>query len=239
MLSQHSPFLNLPVGLDQKQAVCLDGMRHAVQIVDFSYMRLCQALTQLAVGHRSESGNSAFTHVFADAWAFVDAVDRFRNLWQMQPNAGRLPEEYSAGAVRSQLQAIRDIRNVSAHIAQKIDQIVSLNASVLGAINWVTLLSQSPLKVKSYFIRPGIMTGRAKAQLAMPAGEITFRHGSGCVSLAAGRHSANLSDAYTIIGSIVRFAESNLKFEGQRSENQEYLPRDVFGSAELDTTSGE
>jgi hypothetical protein len=45
----------------------------------------------------------------------------------------------------------------------------------------------------------------------------------------------HLSEAHQIIGSIVRFAESHLKFNGQKSENQEYLARDVFGSAKLNT----
>lgn len=235
MLSDNSPFLNLPIGLDQKQAIFLDGMRHAVQIIDFSYMRLCQALTRQALNRPRAYAESQFTHVFLDAWAFVDAVDRFRSLWEMQPNAERLPKEYSPSSIRSQLQTIRDTRNVSAHIAQKIDQIVSLNASALGAINWITLLSKRPLKVNTYFIRPGIMKGRSMAQFAMPQGKITFRHGSACISLAAGKHYANLSEAHRIVGSIVRFAESTLKFEDQESRKQEYLPRDAFGSAELDT----
>lgn len=237
MLSQHSPFLNIPVGINHTQAVFLDGIRHAVEIIDLSYARLCQSLTQLACGEHAGPGHSKFTHVFLDAWAFVDAVDRFRNLWAMQPNADRLPEEYSSASIRSQLQDVRNVRNVSAHVGQKIDQIVSLNSSILGAINWVTLIDQSPLKIKSFFIRPGIASGMVKGQLAMPKGEVSFVHGSGYVTLAAGKHSANLSEAHDLVSSVVRFAESAISFKGQKSVNSGHLPRDVFGSADLDTSA--
>lgn len=158
MLSVNSPFLNIPVALDRKQAVFLDGMRHTAQIVDMSYRRLCQALTHIALGETS----SGFAHVFLDTWALIDAADRFRSLWELQPNAATIPYQYSPSALRSRLQDIRNVRNVSAHIAQKIDQIVSLNSSVLGAISWVSLLSHAPLKVKTYLSAPGSCTVACK-----------------------------------------------------------------------------
>ena len=235
MLSIDSPFLNIPAALDRKQAVFLDGMRHAGQIVELSYTRLCQALTDLSVGGTTAEKPTGFTHVFLDAWAFVDAADRFRCLWEMQPSASTIPDKFSPDAVRIQLQDIRDVRNVSAHLAQKIDQIVSLNSSVLGAINWISLLSPTPLKVKTHFIRPGIMHGNVKGQFAMPDGEVSFNHGSGYISFAAGKHSANLSMAYKTICSIIEFAEARLKLAFQNSSLEQRLPTDMFGSAELDT----
>lgn len=95
------------------------------------------------------------------------------------PNSENIPSEFSPSNVRLQLQTIRDVRNVSAHIAQKIDQIIALNASVLGSINWVTLVSQEPLKIKTHFIRPGIMRRNTQCQFAMPNGEVSFIHGGG------------------------------------------------------------
>lgn len=233
MLSVNSPLLNIPVALDRKQAVFLDGMRHAAQIVDMSYRRLCQALTHIALGETS----SRFAHVFLDVWALIDAADRFRSLWELQPNAATIPHQYSPSALRSRLQDIRNVRNVSAHIAQKIDQIVSLNSSVLGAISWVSLLSHTPLRVKTYFIRPGIMHGSVLGQFAMPSGEINFTHDSGCISVYAGRHEANLSEAYEAVRSTVEYAEEKLKVAFQGAALEQRLPADMLGSAELDTSS--
>lgn len=234
MLSDGSPFLNIPSGLDAKQAVFLDGMRHAVEIADLSYTRLCRELTKLAFKESEGSRSSKFTHIFLDAWAFIDAVDRFRCLWEMQPSSELICKEFSPGSVRSRLQMIRDVRNVSAHIAQKVDQIVALNSSALGSINWVTFISHEPLKVKTYFIRPGVVGGRLKERFAMPNGVVDFIHGSGCVSLTIGKHVVNLSEAYKIVCSIVGFAEASMTFITQGSEHIQHLPGDVFGSAELD-----
>jgi len=138
--------------------------------------------------------------------------------------------------VRSQLQAIRDIRNVSAHIAQKIDQIIALNSSVLGSIKWVTMESENPLKLKTHFIRPGIMRGNVKAQFAIPNGDISFNHGSGCILLSVGKYEANLSAAYKTIWSVVEIAEATLMSFIKSTASQEIIPIDMFGSAELDTS---
>ena len=234
MLSDGSPFLNIPAALDPKQAVFLDGMRHAIEISGLSYTRFCHGLTELAVKQSEDFRGSKFTHIFLDAWAFIDAVDRFRCLWEMQPNSGRICKEFSPSSVRSRLQPVRDVRNVSAHIAQKVDQIVALNSSALGSINWVTFISHKPLKVKTYFIRPGVMSGRIKGQFAMPSGVVDFIHGSGCISLTIGKHVVNLSEAYKTVCSIVEFAEASMTFITQGSEYIQHLPGDVFGSAELD-----
>jgi hypothetical protein len=235
MLSEDSAFLRLPVGLDPKEAVFLDGMRHAVQIIDLSYSRLCGSLTELALGQKNESERSRYAHVFLDAWAFVDAVDRFRSLWEMQPSADRLPKEFASESIRSRLQGIRDLRNVSAHVSQKIEQIVSLNASVLGELSWVTVLGREPYRLRSFYIRPGVAIGRVTGQLAMPAGEVFCIHRTGYVSLAAGEHVANLSEAFSTVRSVVGFAESALIFNGSDPGNQKYLPGDIFGSADLGT----
>lgn len=235
MLSADSPLLNIPIALDRKQAVFLDGMGHAAQIVELSYTRLCRSLTALAIDQATTAESGRFTHAFLDAWAFIDAADRFRGLWEMQPGASTIPKTFSPDTVRAQLQDVRDMRNVSAHLAQKIDQIVSINSSVLGSISWVSLLSTAPLKVNTYFIRPGIMSGNVKGRFAMPRGEVSFDHGSGHISVAAGKCDANLSLAYKAICSIVGFAEDRLKRAFQNPSLEQRLPTHMFGSAELDT----
>lgn len=235
MLSAKSPFLNIPVALERKQALFLDGMRHSAQIVDLSYTRLCQALTELSVSGTTAAGPAGFTHVFLDAWAFIDAADRFRCLWEMQPGASAIPDPFSADSVRKRLRGVREVRNVSAHLAQKIDQLVSLNSSVLGEIKWVSSVADGPLKVTTHFIRPGIMRGNVKANLAMPRGEVSFNQGSGCISVAVGKSEVNLSLTYEVICSIVEFAEANLNRAFQNSALDQRLPTDMFGKAELDT----
>lgn len=237
MLSDDSPFLKLPLTLDRKQALFLDGIRHAAEIVELSYGRLCNSLTAIAL-NKTEKKGTVFTHVFLDAWAFVDSTDRLRSLWEHQPNSKILPHEYFKSVVKAQLQSIRDIRNVSAHIAQKIDQIVALNASALGSINWITLESRDPRSVSTNFIRPGIMNTKVKGQFSMPTysdiTDSTFYHGSGHISLSAGSKEANLTKAYHVVREIMEYAEEALSRAIAEYQGQAVLTVDLYGHTYLD-----
>jgi len=236
MLSANSPFLNIPVALDSKQAVFLDGLRHAIQISDFSYKRLCSGLKIQALSQNKDRPYDSFVPIFLDAWAFIDAVDRFRSLWEMQPNANGINGQFSPATVRIELQGIRDLRNVSDHIAQKIDQIVSINSSVLGSISWLSLISESPLQIRTCFIRPGIIRSKAMGQLATPLKGVRFVNGSGCITVVAGKHKFLLDDAYELVSRIVAFAEAALASSFQQSSPLECHPSDMIGIAELDVS---
>jgi len=231
MLTVNSPFLNIPAQMDRKQAVFLDGICHAVQISHLSYTRLCKSLTSIS----GSPDCNDFSHVFLDAWAFIDAADRFRFLWQQQPKPSLLAQSGQDDSALSGLQDIRNVRNVAAHIAQKIDQIVSLNSSVLGEISWVTLLSEKPLRIKTHFIRPGVVFSNMSAQFAMPKGEINFTNGSGAISIVAGKYTANLSEAHDALRRLVSNAEINLAVYFHEFSNAQRLPANILGCAELDT----
>jgi len=234
MLSVDSPLLNIPAAIDAKQALFLDGMRHAAQIADLSYKRLCLALKEQATCSSPARSHDSFAPIFLDAWAFIDSVDRFRLLWEMQPSSGTLPDEFSPGKVREQLKGIRDLRNVSDHIAQKIDQIASLNSSVLGSISWLSLMSEKPLHIKTCFIRPGVITGATSGQLAVPSKAVNFLNGTGCITVAAGKHKALLDDAYQTILEIVSYTEQHLNNVFATSPGRR--PSDLIGTADLDTS---
>lgn len=234
MFSENSIFLNIPIELNHKQAIFIDGMRSSGEILELSYSRLCNSLTHLASESQQPNQRSRYTHVFLDAWAFVDAVDRFRSLWGLQPNAKSIQGKFSPKSVNQALKSIRDIRNVSAHVAQKVDQIKSLNSPVSGSINWVTLCNQDPLLIKSFFIRPGIAKDTVTGQFSMPNGEVKFMSNSGNISLFAGKHKANLSDAYEFIVSVIRFSESAFQRSLRDANITGTLPLDIFGISELD-----
>jgi hypothetical protein len=238
MFTQDSPFLNIPHDVDPKQALFLDGMRHAVQIVDLSYKRLCQALTDLTVDQTLEKNNAKFAHIFLDAWAFVDAVDRFRNLWGLQPNAKNLPQKFSRTTLNIQLQNMRNIRNVSDHVAQRVDHIQSLNSSISGEIKWLTEISQAPSQIKSCFIRPGILRDSVSMKLSIDVESLFFTNGSGSVFVKAGKYEANLSLAYQFIRSIIESEEQKFILSRYNTITKDYLPTDMFGSAEIHANGG-
>lgn len=236
MISKDSPFTRLPLNLDQKQAVFLDGLRHAAQIVDLSYKRLCAGLTHLVDNYNGPGRVDDFAHLFLDAWAFVDATDRFRLLWVLQPNAATIPVPNAPSTLNVELRFIRDLRNVAAHIAEKIDEIVSRNASVLGTISWLTIAKDDPSKIKTCFLRPGIIRGTVKDALAIPTKRVEFFDRTGCIFLSAGRHKGLLSDAYLTVQRVMGFAERQLNSLFASIPARE-TPTDLTGIADLDSPS--
>ena len=157
MFFPKSPFLNFPSNLDRRQAFYLDGIRHAAEIIELSFSRLSDNLTALVRDVSESKRPNSYAIYYLDAWAFVDAVDRLIALWKLQPNADLIPYLWSPIKLTDELKVIREIRNVSDHIAQRADQIISSNTAALGELSWVTVLSESPLEIKSCLIRPGFL----------------------------------------------------------------------------------
>jgi hypothetical protein len=235
MFAANSPLLNIPATLVKRQAIFLDGLRQHAQIAIYAYTRLCKSLSEIAFARaKNLETHHEFTGIFLDTWACVEAIDRFRQLWHLQPAAETIPEEFAPKLINEKLDSVRNLRNVSAHIAQKIDQIAALNSSISGTIRWVTVISSEPMIINTYFIRPGIIHDSIATQFLSPAGETLFTHNTGSIFLNAGKHEGDLSQAYSLICSIVAFAEQHLisQFIGESFEPR--LPSDIFGSAQLD-----
>lgn len=235
ILASDSPLRNIPAALYKNQAIFIDGIRQNAQIAIYAYNRLCQSLTTLA--HQKLSNKDIdhdFTHVFLDIWTCVEALDRFRQLWQAQPAADTIPQGYNSAALNVKLQPIRKLRNISSHIAQRIDHIASLNASVSGTVHWLTVMNHEPLEIYTLFIRPSILHGGLKTELITPKGKIQFTHDTANIVLSAGEHRGNISDAYEFICSVLEFADAHLRSKFAASKFTQRLPSNMFGSAKLD-----
>lgn len=235
MFNIDSPLLNIPATLEKRQAIFLDGLRQHAQIATYAYTRLCKSLSELSFEHPSNTKNyQDFTHIFLDVWAFVESADRFRQLWHLQPASDTIAGDFAPKIVNNKLQSIRNLRNVSSHIAQKIDQIASLNSSVSGLIRWITMHSKEPTVIRTYFMRPGIIHGQLSAQFVAPSGKILFTHDVASIVLNAGNHEGNLSKAYSLVCSIVNFSEHYLASQFVGAAFEPRLPTNILGSAQLD-----
>lgn len=145
MFNADSPFLNIPDNLDRKQAFYIDAIRHAFEIIDYSFLRLTINLNELTIKHESESLRpNNYALYYLDAWAFVDALDRLLALWKLQPNAETIPDPWNPDSLKANMLNIRNIRNVSDHLAQKADQIISSNSTALGELSWITVIKIDP-----------------------------------------------------------------------------------------------
>lgn len=234
MLSIDSPLLNLPIALNRRQAVFLDGLGHAAQVADLAYRRLCAGLTELVHKHEENRSPESFAPVFLDAWAFIDTSDRFGRLWKMQPEAAKISAPYAPDFVAKRLEGMRKLRNVTAHLPERIDHVIAHNSSAYGTLSWVTVVSNDPIVLKSCFIRPGIAQGKVVAQLAIPSGDVSFLGNTGHVEMKAGEEKHSLSDVFFLLTEVVGHAESVLRSTFAYSMPSERSSSNLFGIAELD-----
>lgn len=201
--------------------VFLDGIRHAAEIADLAYDRLQGTLTEISSTHRTggEERPQLYTAAFLDAWALVDALDRCRSLLGLMPGVTEIQSEGTAFSFRDQMQPIRDLRNVADHLAQRIDYVIARDSAALGILSWFTCLDAAAQTGLSCTILPGTVT-RARASIVNPAGK-EFSPPTDLIHLAAGEHSASLSDA-------MRYATAVLT-QVERSVEQSLADHGVLG----------
>jgi hypothetical protein len=223
MISSDSVLRNLPSGLNRKQALFFDGLRHAAEIAEFSYRRLQETLATIATeSYETSERAPMFTSAFVDAWAIVDSIDRFRALWQLLPIPGQPSRhEVVEGSFLEKSQSIRDLRNVADHLAQRADYVVTQNGSALGILSWVTIPDPVDLRALSCAIIPGSVQ-QHRAKLPIPMGKVVELP-SDLIELKAGEYSVCLSEQLPKVREIIELLEKSLDQEfrtkGVRDQN--------------------
>lgn len=206
MLADDSPLRRLPVDLDPKQALFFDGIRHATELADLAYERLSVTLTDIAMNSAERRAAKAFTASFLDAWAIVDSIDRLRGLIHLLPGGCPVPRADGQPGFRVQTESVRALRNVSDHLAARADYIVARNSTALGILSWITILDEK--HVLSCSILPGTIAHHS-APLPNPYGRELIGP-TDFISLAAGEHSACLSDVMKEVHRVVGSIENSL-----------------------------
>lgn len=206
MIGQESPFRRLPHELDRRQTLFLDGMRHAVEIADLAHRRLVASLTELATPRQDSPLTERFAMVFLDAWAVVDAIDRFRQLLRRMPGARPKPVPEGTKTFMERTEPIRALRNAGDHVAERIDHIIQAKSTALGVLSWVTMVDARQGMLCS--ILPGTMSS-GEFPLPNPAGP-PMAFPTDMIMLRAGAHEANLSEAMRHLERQVRALEAAL-----------------------------
>lgn len=194
--------------------VFLDGIRHASEIAWLAYFRLEATLTWIVDNVEGSSPNSqAYTAAFMDAWAVVDSIDRFRMLWKMFPGMvhtdGSNPEDKSFEEISS---PVRNLRNVTDHLAQRADYVAASGNPVLGLLTWITYPRDTNNYGFSCVLAPGTRAN-VNWTLVNPAngGFFSSAKRTGVIHLAAGEHRANLSAVIPEMHSRVLQLEAGLE----------------------------
>jgi hypothetical protein len=210
MLAKDTILRRIPAAVEPKQALFIDGIRHAVEIIDLAYSRLRNALTRIALEPPTSAALPEITPgVFLDAWAIVDAVDRFRMLYQQMPGITFHPAEAGAQTLKEVTQPFRDLRNVADHLAQRADFVVANGGAALGVLSWATSFEVDPPTLWFCTLRPG--TIRKAPEFRQEPIVTTLDWPTDRICLVAGGYEANLSTIRPHIERRVRHFEAQLQ----------------------------
>lgn len=229
LLGRDSALRRIPVNITPKQAIFLDGIRHAVEIMDVAYSRLRDTLTNLALTPpASDELPDIFSHIFLDAWAFIDAVDRFRMLYKQMPGIKFGAKKDGIPSLQEATQEFQNLRKIAEHLAQSADLVVSQNGTAFGELSWLTGVQLQPEVIAWHCtIRPGTL----QSVPSMPTNSIisTLDWPTDSIRLSAGGYEGNLSEVRTHIAIRIRHLEAQLQSVFQQpSQAQVPVINDMF-----------
>lgn len=229
LLGRDSVLRQIPINVDTKQALFLDGIRHAVEIMDVAYRRLRDALTHMALypPASSELPNIS-AYAFLDAWSFVDAIDRFRMMYTQMPGIKFGAAKVGIPPLQEVMQEFRKLRNVADHLAQRADFVLSRNGAALGELNWLTGIQLQPEVIAWHCtIRPGTLQSVPLMQTKPIFSTLDWPTDS--IRLSAGGYEGNLSAVRAHIAVRIRHLEAQLQSVFQQpTQAQSSVINDVF-----------
>lgn len=230
LLGRDSSLRRIPVNVTPKQVVFLDGMRHAVEIMDVGFDRLRVGLTQAALNPPNANDLPRLgAELFLDAWAIVDAIDRFRQFYLGFPGMTRGKDDKTPPLSES-LQTFRNLRNVGDHLSQRADEVVAKGeGAALGELTWLTGERLLPTVVGWHCVlRPGTLMTKP----TIPTKPIitTLDWPTDNICLKAGGYQGNLSQVRPHIAARIRHLEAQLNKVFSKPE-QDHVPvmNDFFG----------
>jgi len=211
LLGRDSVLRRIPINFERKKAFFLDGIRHAVEILDVTYSRLRDALTHLALNPPASNDiPDVFAHVFIDAWGFVDAVDRFSMMYTEMPSIKFGNAKGGIPPLREFTQEFRKLRNITDHLASKADYVISRNGGAWGELTWLTGAQLQPELIAWHCtLRPGTLQTKPSMQTDPIMSTLDWPTDS--IRLCAGEYEGNLSEIRKHIAVRVRHLEAQLK----------------------------
>lgn len=195
-------------------------------MADLAYLRLEATLLSLAqAGSLPEPEQRVFPGAFLDAWAFVDASNRLRDLVRQMP---RMEKSAGLRLFFQRTAPVESMRDVQQHLNNEIAKLAEGQQSVWGSLGWVATLDESGQRSKLCSLVGGqIATGIHP--FVNPLGKVLLGpidH----VRLTLGEGTVELTRTHEELGNFVKAVEPSLEsaFSG--------LPRsgsDFFVFAEI------
>ncbi|MDT5060531.1 MAG: hypothetical protein QOH63_990 [Acidobacteriota bacterium] len=243
IVQANSPFRHLPVNLDRRQTLFLDGIRYAVEMIDLAYARLRQTLHQLSyldlTNEHIKSDDSVMAlraTAFLDAWSIVDSINRFRVLIEQLPKLKK--RDFNIDSFMRDTINILKLRNGVQHLPGEIQKLIQNNLTVWGTLSWFTVIDAQEQIGRSCVLGAGTFNqhlGMAK----LPVGK-TIRVPIDCVVLSAHGYDLELTLAVDRAFKLFQDIERSLapQVEVHKPAGADFqMHIDVKFSDEADTSS--
>jgi len=214
-----SPFRITPLDLPPEQRVWIDAVRGSCEILHLAYAQLSDGLIHVT---KNPTDNILAMHAStADAWTFVDAVNRLRVLLNRVPRSFEFNSEAQPDGHRdfknlrnaffAELGGVEAVRNEVQHLDEKIDKLAASGEPVWGYVTWI-YVEYAAVQKKPIFqkcaLRPGPPVPGAMAikNHQMTAVYLPVDY----VELHAHGQTINLSKIRRAVESPTRFLEKHL-----------------------------
>jgi hypothetical protein len=128
-----SPFNRIPVALNDRQRLYLDGIRYSVEMFSTAYQRLADFLARYGDPRPPPQLSTAFL----DAWSLIDSANRLRVLAESMPQLKK-----NAPPQQKLIRALRpaeDLRNGIQHLNGQIARMAKSEdyGPIWGTLAWV------------------------------------------------------------------------------------------------------
>lgn len=130
-----SPLRRVPIELDRKTVLFLDGIRYCFHIFDLTSIRITESHRSLSCEQASDLLANRIATAIADAWTLIDVTHRLRKLLSQAPRLKKNSPDLQV-FLRS-TEAVEGLRHFYQHFRTEIDRFVSVGAQIWGAFSWI------------------------------------------------------------------------------------------------------
>jgi hypothetical protein len=130
MLPINSYIRNPPKNLLPKQVVSFNAIRYSIDILQISYERLIDNLSELSDNGKTDTLD--FPRIFLDVWSIINNAQMFGKIIRKEFNVPKNHNKFS------EINKAIDFRNSNQHFEERLSQVLSIkDLPIYGFLSWI------------------------------------------------------------------------------------------------------
>ncbi|MEZ5196374.1 MAG: hypothetical protein R2764_08240 [Bacteroidales bacterium] len=157
LINQDSPLRKVPIVLEKRQVLLIDGIRYSLDIVDISFQKLNEYLYNLSF--TEEGLCPSLPSIYSEVWNIVNNTSIFIKLLISFPVI-----DYEV--LLKEIFVINDLRNSHQHLNQRIDEIfLKEELPIFGELSWYAKKHSNSDNGIICTIHSGFFTNKTKTSM--------------------------------------------------------------------------